>query len=126
MVVVVPSLSKGDEGEDEAVLAVVARLESSLADDVREGIDAERAVIQQRCADAEAPCEHLKRVGSKTRIVGLKVSTKEGDRDSKQDRRKDVQLLKEYKLRKLGQILYEFPTGLNKLGAQNPTNVRPP
>jgi hypothetical protein len=37
-----------------------------------------------------------------------------------------VQLLKEYKLRKLGQILYEFPTGLNKLGAQNPTNVRPP
>ena len=73
VMVVVPSLSKGDEREDEAVLAVVAGLETGLSKDVSERVDAEGSVVEESCADAEAPGEHLKRRGSKFRVVRLQV-----------------------------------------------------
>lgn len=55
-----PALSERDDREEEAVLAVVARLKSCFADDVGEGVNAERSVIKEGSADAESPGEHLK------------------------------------------------------------------
>ena len=71
VMVVMPPLSEGDERENEAILTVITRFESSLAHDVRKRVDAECAVIQQGSADTETPREHLERRCAERRVVGL-------------------------------------------------------
>jgi hypothetical protein len=74
-------------------------------------------VVEKRCADAESPGEHLKGPCSKFRVVCLKEVAETGDPKTEKNRRNDVVPLKETKLRKLHEILDEFPAGLNELGA---------
>jgi hypothetical protein len=50
--IVMPSLTEGDDRQEEAVLAVVTRFEARLAKYVREGVDAECAVVEERCANS--------------------------------------------------------------------------
>ena len=59
MVIVVPSLSEGNQGEQPVIAAVVSGWKTSLTDQVSKRIDAEGTVVQQRCADEESPREHL-------------------------------------------------------------------
>lgn len=106
VVVVVPSLSKGDEGEDEAVLAIVTGFESGLADNVSERVDAEGAVVEQRSADAETPREHLKWRGSELGIIRSQEVSKPRDCDSKKHWGNYVVTLQESKLWKPNEVLY--------------------
>ncbi len=64
MVIVVPTLSKGDEREDEAILAIIARFESGFTHDVSERVNTKCAVVQEGSADAKTPREHLKGRGA--------------------------------------------------------------
>jgi hypothetical protein len=93
---------------------------------VSERVDAEGSVVEERCADAESPGEHLKRAGSKLRVVRLKEVAEPCHAKAEKNRWHDVVSLKEAKLRKLNEVLYELPTGLNELRAQNPSDMRPP
>lgn len=126
MVIVVPSLSKGDEREDKAVLAVVSRLESGLSDDVGKRVDAECSMVQERCADAEAPGEHLKRPCAEPWVVGLKEVAKGNEYSSEHHGWNDVVLVEKSKLRKLEEVFYILVTGLNELCTEYPSHVSPP
>lgn len=117
VVVVMPSLAKGDDREEEAVLAVVACLEASLSEHVSEGVNTEGAVVEERSADAESPREHLKRTGSKLRVVRLKEVAEPRNTETEKNRWYDVVPLKEAELGELHEILHKLPTGLNELGA---------
>ena len=72
VMVVMPPLSEGDERENEAILTVITRFESSLTHDVRKRVDAECTMIQKGGADTETPREHLERRCAERRVVGLK------------------------------------------------------
>ena len=126
VVVVVPSLSQCDQSEDEAVLAVITGLKARFADDVSERVNAEGSVIEQGSAYAEAPCKHLKWGCTEFRVVGLQVVAEPRDSDSEEHWRHDVVTLKEPQLWEPNEVLYKLPTCLNKLRAQDPSNVRPP
>jgi len=97
--VVMPSLTEGDDREKEAVLAIVARLEASLAENVSERINTEGAVVEERCADAESPGEHLQRAGSKLGVVRLKEVSESGNADTEKNGRHDVVSLKDAQFR---------------------------
>jgi hypothetical protein len=126
MMVVMPSLAKGDDREDEAVLTVVTCLESSFSEYVSERVNAERTVIEQGRTDAKSPCKHLKGAGPKFRVVRLKEVAEPRDPETKKHRWHNVVSLKETELGKLNEILHKLPSCLNELRAQYPTNVRPP
>lgn len=126
MVIVVPALSKGDEREDEAVLAVVSRFEPSFPDDVGKRVDAECPVVEERCADTEAPGEHLKRPCSERWIVGRKEGAEANEPSSEHYRWNDVVLVEKSKLWKLEEVFYILVTGLNELCAEHPSHVGPP
>jgi hypothetical protein len=126
VVVVVPPFAEGDDREEEAVLAVVARLEASLTEYMREGVDAECSVIEERCADAESPREHLKRTSAEFRVVRLKEVSEPRYPEPEKNRGNDVVSLKEAKFRELHEILYKLPPCFNELRAQYPTNMCPP
>ena len=117
VVVVMPSLAKGDDREEEAVLAVVARLEASLSEHVSEGVNAEGAVVEERCADAESPREHLERAGPKLRVVRLKEVAESCNSETEKNWWYDVVSLEEAELWELHEILHKLPTGLNELCA---------
>src|ERR1700690_1872273 len=59
VVVVVPAFAHGDEGEGEAVAAVVGGVEAAGADDVGEGVDAEGGVIDEDGAQEKSPEDEL-------------------------------------------------------------------
>ena len=57
VVIVVPAFSEGDEGEDEAVAAVVSCFEALTAEGVGQGVDEEGGVEEDDGAHHEAPHE---------------------------------------------------------------------
>src|SRR5690606_30966436 len=60
MMVVVPALAERDDRQQKVVPAGIGRVEPSAADRMRQRIDGERAVIEHRGADEEAPDEELR------------------------------------------------------------------
>jgi hypothetical protein len=72
-------------------------------------------VIQQYCADKEAPHEHLPAICSESRKCILEPDAEEEAPYSQNDWRNDVVFLKHPQLRELEQILYEFKARLKKL-----------
>lgn len=63
VVIIVPTLAEGDEGEEQVVSAVVRGWKTPLPDEMGEGVDTEGAVVQKHSADEESPGQHLKPVG---------------------------------------------------------------
>jgi hypothetical protein len=55
MVVVVPAFAATENGQDETVLASIAGVVPNPADDVRQGVDEEGAMIEYRGGDEESP-----------------------------------------------------------------------
>ena len=55
MVVVVPALSATEHREDETVLTAIAGVVANPADDVRQGVDEEGAMIEDGSGNEEAP-----------------------------------------------------------------------
>jgi hypothetical protein len=59
VVVIMPSLAEGDDGEQEAVPAIVSGVVARLSPDMCHGIDATGAVEEEDGADESSPNEHL-------------------------------------------------------------------
>jgi len=57
--VVVPALTERDQGEKQAVLAVIARVVTLSPQLVGERVDETGAMKQHHCADEEPPDQHL-------------------------------------------------------------------
>ncbi len=126
MVVVMPSLAERNEREHKTVLAIISGLESSLAYDVRHRVDAESSVIEECCADAEAPCEHLKRSSTESWKAGFEIIAQSRESNAEENGRDDVMFVEKAKLRELHEILNVFPTSFNELSAKYPSHVCPP
>lgn len=72
VMVVVPTLPKSDQRQNEAVLTVVGRLKAATPDDVSCRINHKRTVVKECGTDTEAPSEELHRRGPQLRAVNLK------------------------------------------------------
>ena len=64
MMIVVPTLTQRDQRDKPVVAAVIAGREPALAEDMRQRVDGEGAVIKNHRADEEGPDQHLESGGS--------------------------------------------------------------
>ena len=103
-----PPLAERDQGEDEAVFSVIAGLEARAANDVRERVDAERAVVKERCADAESPHDELPRGGVQLGRVCPEVRAEGGQCAHQQQGWHDVVLIEHPQLRKSAEVLHKL------------------
>jgi hypothetical protein len=124
VVIVVPPFAQGNERQEPVITAVIGGWESSLSDQVCEGVNAERAVVEKHGADEEAPYEHLPTVRSKLRMRALEIYSKEERAYGEKDNRNYVVLLEEVELLVLRKVLHEVKARLKELRAQDPTDMR--
>lgn len=73
--VVVPALAKCEEGEQQAVPAVITRLEAFFSEAMREGINRASGMEQDRGADEKSPDDHLPWRGCKSRCKSFQRSS---------------------------------------------------
>ena len=59
MMIVVPPLTQRDQRDKPVIAAVVAGRKPALAEDMRQRVDCEGAVIKDHSADEETPNQHL-------------------------------------------------------------------
>lgn len=59
MMVVVPSFTERDYCDEEIISAIIYGCETASAEDMREGINRESAVIEEHRADKKSPDQHL-------------------------------------------------------------------
>ncbi len=64
MVIIVPTFTERDEGENPRITGIILGIEAAFAPDVRHGINAGRTVEEGSGRDEEAPHQHLPARGS--------------------------------------------------------------
>ena len=62
--VVVPSFSEGDQGDQQTIATIIFGGETPAAKNMRQRVDDERPVIDEHRADEEAPDQHLESGGT--------------------------------------------------------------
>ena len=125
VVVVVPAFAEREEGEQEAVAAVVAGREALAAEDVREGVDGAGAVEEDDGAD-EAPDDELSAGGAE---AGMRVPEPRADaveHHADEERHEGVEAVEEDEFGIFGEVLHAVVIGGEIARAGDPADVRPP
>ena len=91
MVVIVPTLAQGDEGEDRAVARIVGSLETTFPHQVSHRVDATGAVEEKGGADEEAPDEHLPAIGAESGSEGFEGNSETEKRNRKEDGHNEIE-----------------------------------
>ena len=123
--VVVPTLAKGEQRQQEAVAAGVASGEALAAKDVRERVDEAGAVEEDDGAD-EAPDEELPAGGAEGGMRALQPSARAVERCAEQQRDERVEAVEEDEFGILGEVLDAAVVGGEVAGVGDPAHVRPP
>jgi hypothetical protein len=123
VVVVMPSFSEGDQGEQPVVSTFVGGLESLFPNQVGEGVNTEGSVIEENRRDKKAPHKHLESIGAEFWIRGLQPDAKEIDSHRKKYWWEEVIPIEPTNLGIGQKILYLIDAGIHKLGAQHPANM---
>jgi len=113
VVVVVPSLAKGDEGEEPVVFARVRGRKAALAEEVGERIDGKRTVPEENGAQEEAPGEQA-------------PAAHEEQGDGEDGGGHQVVLVEPAKFGKLGEVADVVEARVVEFVGKNPADMRPP
>jgi hypothetical protein len=123
VVVVVPALAEGDQGQDQAVAAEVVGVVAAVADDVGQRVDAEGGVVGQHRAEAEAPGQQLAARGAQLRRMHGQEVAQHVQAHGQGQRRQRVPAIQEAQLGILGEVGDALQLGLGVLGAHDPADV---
>ena len=123
MVVVVPALAEGDQGQDQAVAAEVVGVVAAVADDVGQRVDAEGGVVGQHRAEAEAPGQQLAARGAQLRRVDRQVVAQHVQPHGQGQRRQRVPAVQKAQLGVFREIGNALQLRLGVLGAHDPADV---
>src|SRR6516165_2330224 len=111
--IVVPAFTEGDEREHPVILAGVGGIKAAVAENVRERVDGERAVPEQRRAQTETPGEQAPAAG-------------QPQSDAEERRRDEVILIEPSELGKLGEVADVVEARVVVTVREDPADVRPP
>src|ERR1043165_996972 len=113
MVVVVPALAEGEEGEREVVARVVVVLVAARAPEMGQRVDGERAVPAQHLGDAETPDEGFEAADDRRRRA-------------ERDRRQHPPAVEPAQLGIAREVLDAREVGVLEVAREEPAMVRPP
>ena len=121
--VIVPSLAKRDDGHKKVVPAIVFGLETAFPEDMREGINRERSMIEEHGADEEAPDQQLPPGSTQTRRVALQQRSQRKCGGCQQDGRQRVIPVEQTQVAILNQVGDKRTVGRLTLAGQKPPDV---
>lgn len=104
MVIVMPAFAERDEREDETVATVVFRFITTLAEQMRQRIDARRGMEQNRGADEKSLDEQLPGSHTERREKMGQETAERKQRDGEQKRHQRIKAVQKDQLRELREI----------------------
>ncbi len=126
VMIVVPAFAQGDEGQQEAVAAVVIGLEASFSEEMGQGVDGGGGVEQRGGADEESPDEQLPAV----RAEGGEKMVQHGPGDEQSDGEKNwdhrIKAIEPNEFRIFGEVAHASVVGGKIPRATDPPNMSPP
>src|SRR5262249_26886866 len=126
VVVVVPAFSKGKQGNEEIVAAVVRSLKRTAPKAMRERVDRKRRMVEQHRAYTETPYQHLQARGMPARKGVAQPGSQPEQRPCQYGRRNRGISVQQAQLRIPSEVGDQPPLGFIKPFAKKPAHVGPP
>ena len=125
VMIIVPSFSQSQNGENDIVSARIIRIISAKTEHVVKRIYRKGGVHDRDTGNKKSPDQHLYPVCLKLREECREHLTGQEKRNSKQDWDDDIKSVQPDKLGKLHPIFYIFIPGFKIIAIKNPSNVCP-
>ena len=106
MMIVMPALAQGKQGNDRIVAAGVAGRVASRSPHVSQGVHHESGVVKDDSRDYETPDQHLRAIGAPSRTQSFEQLAETIKAECQQHRRHDIKTIKESQFGKLQPILH--------------------
>ncbi len=124
--IVVPSFAERDQRHKKIVATIIAGGEAAFAENVRQRIDSEGAVIEHDGADEECPDKHLPTGGAEAGRISLERQAQQKCGNCQHDWRQRVVSIQKPQFRILTEVGDQFPFGPLAVAGEEPAKVCAP